>query len=67
MVKSLTSMVHSVSVSSGKFSVTIAARDAIAIHTGALGEGSSGSSPPPTSGTVSVSFSETATTTFGEV
>ncbi|KAI0034829.1 glycoside hydrolase [Vararia minispora EC-137] len=51
----------SFTVSSGSFSATIAARDAVAIHTGALGAGS-GSSV----GTVAVSFAETATTTFGE-
>lgn len=43
--------------SSGTFSVSIPARSAIALHTGAKG----------TSNMVSVLFEETATTTFGEV
>ncbi|KAI0062563.1 glycoside hydrolase [Artomyces pyxidatus] len=53
-------------VSDGSFSATILARSAIALHTGALGTGGSNPPPPPPSGTVSVSFSETATTVYGE-
>ncbi|PPR08271.1 hypothetical protein CVT24_001111 [Panaeolus cyanescens] len=61
----------SVSVSGGKFTAIVAARNAIAFHTSALG---TGSSSPPGSSTggvksstdVSVTFQETATTTFGE-
>ncbi|KAI0316240.1 glycoside hydrolase [Amylostereum chailletii] len=57
----------SFTVSGGSFTATIAARDAIALHIGALGTGSgSGGTTPPASGTVAVSFAETATTTFGE-
>jgi len=54
-------------VTSGSFSATIAARDAIAIHTGSLGKSTSTSTTSPTTGTVTVTFQETATTTFGEV
>ena len=46
--------------STGTFSVTIAARDAIALHTGAKGVGSG-------SETVTIVFAETVTTTFAEV
>ncbi|KAI0746664.1 glycoside hydrolase [Daedaleopsis nitida] len=55
----------SFAVSGGSFQVTVPARSAIAIHTGAKGTGS-GNNPPPTSGSVTVNFAETATTTFGE-
>ncbi|KAJ6502915.1 glycoside hydrolase [Mycena vitilis] len=51
-------------VASGKFTATVPARSAIAIHTGALGSG--GSSGGGGSSTVAVNFAETATTTFGE-
>jgi len=44
-------------VSGSSFEATVPARSAIAIHTGAMGTG----------GSVSVTFLETATTTFGEV
>ncbi|KAH7872135.1 glycoside hydrolase [Lentinula edodes] len=59
-----------ITVSGGLFTASVPARSAIAIHTGALGTG--GSTGPGTgstgsgSGTVSVTFEETATTTFGE-
>lgn len=58
-------------VSSGSLSATVPARSAIAVHTGQLGTGSgsgtgSGGSTTP-SGSVTVNFAETATTTFGEV
>ncbi|KAI0062559.1 glycoside hydrolase [Artomyces pyxidatus] len=54
-------------VTSGKFSAIIPARSAIALHTGALGTGASNPPPPPAQpGTVPVSFSETATTVYGE-
>ncbi|KAJ7056051.1 glycoside hydrolase [Mycena amicta] len=54
-------------VSSGKFTATVPARSALAIHTGALGTGSgSGTGTGTGSGTVAVSWGETATTTFGE-
>lgn len=56
---------HSVTVSGGKFTATVAARDALAIHTGAKGTGS-GSSGGGGAGTVSISFAETATTVLGE-
>jgi hypothetical protein len=60
-----------ITVSGGTFTATVAARSAIAIHTGALGTGaatgSSTGSGTSTSGTVSVTFQETATTTLGEV
>ncbi|KAJ7247141.1 hypothetical protein B0H12DRAFT_1072981 [Mycena haematopus] len=46
-------------VSGGQFTATVPARSAIAIHTGQLGTGSG------TPGTVAVSWSEDATTTFG--
>ncbi|KAF8200231.1 glycoside hydrolase [Pholiota molesta] len=59
-----------ITVSGGTFTATVAARSAIAIHTGALGTGSgtgsSTGSGTSTSGTVSVTFQETATTTLGE-
>ncbi|KAF5376994.1 hypothetical protein D9615_007301 [Tricholomella constricta] len=47
-------------VSGGSFTATVAARSAIAIHTGALGSGGGGG------GSVAVTFAETATTVFGE-
>ena len=47
----------------GSLSVTIAPRQAIAVHTGAMGAGV----PVPTPHQVSVLFSENATTTYGEV
>ena len=58
-----------ITVAGGRFTVTISSRDALAVHIAALGTGSGtgGGSTPPTSGTVSVTFAETATTTFGEV
>jgi len=49
-----------VTVDSGSFTVVVPARNAIAIHTGALGSGGGIIS-------VAVTFEETATTTFGEV
>ncbi|EJD07843.1 glycoside hydrolase [Fomitiporia mediterranea MF3/22] len=51
--------------SDGTFTPIISARNALAIHIGALGTGSSdgGGSTPST---VAVTFDETATTTFGE-
>lgn len=55
-------------MSGGSFTATIAARDALAIHTGATGPPSNSSPTGGTaSGTVTVNFAETATTTFGEV
>ncbi|KAF8996428.1 glycoside hydrolase [Cyathus striatus] len=54
-----------ITVSGGSFTATVPARSAIAIHTGALGTGGSSSGSGST-GTVAVSFQETATTTFGE-
>ncbi|TFK33167.1 glycoside hydrolase [Crucibulum laeve] len=61
----------SITISGGAFSATIGALDAIAIHTGALGTGTStggGGSvvTPPTSGSVAVTFEENATTTLGQ-
>lgn len=50
----------SYTVSGGKFTATVNARDAIAIHTGAKGAGSGSVA------SVAVSFAENATTTFGE-
>ncbi|PFH45132.1 carbohydrate-binding module family 20 protein [Amanita thiersii Skay4041] len=50
----------SVTVSGGRFSATVNAHDALAIHIGARGSSGSGV------GGVSVTFQETATTTFGE-
>jgi len=47
----------------GSLSVTIGPREAIAVHTGAMGVGM----PVPTAQQVSVVFSENATTTYGEV
>ena len=47
--------------SDGTFSANIPAYNAVAIHTGALGTG------VPSTTTVSVTFDETATTTYGEV
>ena len=47
----------------GSLSVTIDPRQAIAMHTGAMGVGM----PVPTAQQVSVVFSENATTTYGEV
>ena len=59
-------------VASGSFSVTIPARNAVALHTGAKGVGTGnggggGGGGGGGSGTVTVNFAETATTTFGEV
>ncbi|KAF9484818.1 glycoside hydrolase [Pholiota conissans] len=51
-------------ISSSTFSATVPARSAIAIHTGALGTGSG--TGGGSSGSVAVTFQETATTTFGE-
>ncbi|KAG5651660.1 hypothetical protein H0H81_007882 [Sphagnurus paluster] len=51
-------------VSGGSFTATVPARSAIAIHTGAMGSGGGGSNPG--TGTVAVTFAETATTVFGE-
>ncbi|KAJ7057440.1 glycoside hydrolase family 13 protein [Mycena amicta] len=48
-------------VSAGKFTATVPTRSAIAIHTGAHGTGSG-----PGTGSISVSWNETATTVFGE-
>ncbi|PBK84861.1 glycoside hydrolase family 13 protein [Armillaria gallica] len=48
-------------VSGGSFTATVPAHSAVAIHIGATGSGSGSSS-----GYVAVTFSETATTTFGE-
>ncbi|KAJ6572799.1 glycoside hydrolase, partial [Mycena vulgaris] len=60
-----------ITVSGGKFSATVPARSAIAIHTGALGTGSgtgtgTGGGTGGGTSTVAVSFAEMATTTFGE-
>ncbi|KAJ7839161.1 glycoside hydrolase [Mycena olivaceomarginata] len=58
-----------ITVSGGKFTATVPARSAIAIHTGQLGTGSgtgTGGGTGTGSSTVAVSFAETATTTFGE-
>lgn len=49
-------------VSGGKFTATVRARDALAIHTGAKGSGSGSGG----GGSVAVSFEETAETVFGE-
>ncbi|VDB96840.1 unnamed protein product [Peniophora sp. CBMAI 1063] len=46
----------------GTFTVTVAARDAVALHIGSKGAGTGASSPA----TVTVNFAETAMTTFGE-
>lgn len=54
----------SVTVSGGKLTATVAARDALAIHTGAKGTGSG--SGGGGGGTASVSFAETVTTVLGE-
>ena len=48
----------SFTVSGGKFTANVPARFAIAIHTAAQGTASA---------TITVNFSESATTTFGEV
>ncbi|KAJ6535724.1 glycoside hydrolase [Mycena capillaripes] len=56
-------------VSAGKFTATVPARSAVAIHTGQLGTGSGTGTGTGTGtgwSTVAVSFAETATTTFGE-
>ncbi|KAF5378001.1 hypothetical protein D9757_009843 [Collybiopsis confluens] len=53
-----------ITVSGGKFTATVPARSAIAIHTGALGTGSG--TGTGSSGTIAVTFHETATTTLGE-
>ncbi|KAJ7845120.1 glycoside hydrolase [Mycena olivaceomarginata] len=61
------SIIH-ITVSGGKFTATVPARSAIAIHTGQLGTGSgtgTGGGTGTGSSTVAVSFAETATTTFG--
>lgn len=50
-------------MSGGKFTATIAARDSLAIHTGSKGTGSATGGG---SGTVSVSFAETAQTVVGQ-
>lgn len=47
----------------GSLTVTVGPRQAIAVHTGAMGIGS----PAPKAQQVSVLFSENATTTYGEV
>ncbi|KAI1783512.1 glycoside hydrolase [Ganoderma leucocontextum] len=52
----------SFTISGGSFSATVAARDSIAVHTGAMGVGSGGGG----SANVVINFAETATTTFGE-
>ncbi|TFK84770.1 carbohydrate-binding module family 20 protein [Polyporus arcularius HHB13444] len=52
----------SFTVSGGSFSATVPARSSIAIHTGQKGTGSGNGN----SGSVTVNFAETATTTFGE-
>lgn len=51
-------------ISGGKFTATVPARSAIAIHTGSKGSGSSGN---PGTGSVAITFAETATTVIGEV
>ncbi|KAI0795076.1 glycoside hydrolase [Abortiporus biennis] len=56
----------SFTVSSGTFSASVPARSAIAIHTGATGQGSGNNTGGGGSTSVVVSFAETATTTFGE-
>ncbi|CAL1711231.1 unnamed protein product [Somion occarium] len=55
---------NSFTVSSGTFSTTVPARSAIAIHTGATGNGSNNGGNG--TGSVTVNFAVTATTTFGE-
>ncbi|KAF9457375.1 glycoside hydrolase [Collybia nuda] len=50
-------------VSGGKFTATVPARSALAIHTGAKG---SGGTTNPGNGSVSVTFAETATTVVGQ-
>jgi hypothetical protein len=55
------SQIHSLTVADGLFTAMVPARSAIAIHTGALGTGSS------VTRYVAATFQETATTTFGEV
>ncbi|KAH8814784.1 glycoside hydrolase [Flagelloscypha sp. PMI_526] len=50
----------SYTVSGGKFTATVAARSAVALHTGSKGTGSGGVT------NVAVTFIENATTTFGE-
>ncbi|RDB27268.1 Alpha-amylase [Hypsizygus marmoreus] len=54
-----------ITVSGGSFTATVAARNAIAIHTGAMGSGSGGGANPG-GGSVAVTFAETATTVFGQ-
>ncbi|KAF9258748.1 glycoside hydrolase [Marasmius fiardii PR-910] len=54
-----------VAVSGGQFTASIPGRSALAIHTGAQGSGGS-TSGGGSSGTVAVTFLETATTVFGE-
>ncbi|KAI0765066.1 glycoside hydrolase [Fomes fomentarius] len=53
----------SITVSGGSFSATVPARSAVAIHTGAKGSSNNGGGG---GGNVTVNFSVTATTTFGE-
>ncbi|KAF7326251.1 Alpha-amylase [Mycena kentingensis (nom. inval.)] len=53
-------------VSGGRFTATVPARSAIAIHTGALGTGSGSGGGGTTPTTVAVSWGETAETGFGE-
>ncbi|PPQ73977.1 hypothetical protein CVT25_006079 [Psilocybe cyanescens] len=54
-----------ITVSDGRFSVTVPARSAVAIHTGSQGTGSPGNNNPGT-GSVAVTFQVTATTIYGE-
>ncbi|KAF9045781.1 glycoside hydrolase [Hymenopellis radicata] len=56
----------SFTVSGGSFSATVPARSAIAIHTNATGSGLRSSGGGGNTGSVLVTFEETATTTFGE-
>ncbi|KAJ3573257.1 hypothetical protein NP233_g2550 [Leucocoprinus birnbaumii] len=52
----------SVTISGGRFTATVPARSALAIHTGQKGTGSGSGG----GGTVAVTFTETATTVFGQ-
>ncbi|KAG8970027.1 hypothetical protein FRC03_011826 [Tulasnella sp. 419] len=61
----------SFTVSGGSFTATVGARNAIAIHTGALGSGTTTAATTTTISStspamVAVTFAETATTTYGE-